>query len=68
MGMMTASQNKSVPNYYKRKDAIGSIADMIIGHYQDLQVYRQDVTEETLFPPEGKTHLQANTPHPTLYH
>jgi hypothetical protein len=36
---------------------------MIIGNCHSLPVFWRDVTEETLFPPEGKTHLEADTPH-----
>jgi hypothetical protein len=62
-GTMTASHKKSVPDYYGRRDVIGSIADMIITNYRRLPNYRQDVTEETLFPAEGDAHLESDTPH-----
>ena len=61
--MMTASHKKSIYDYYKRKDEIGDIADMLLGLFHELPSYRQDVTEETLFPPEGQIFPEADTPH-----
>jgi hypothetical protein len=61
--MMTASHKKSVPDYDKQKVEIGLCADKILELFKHLPHYRQEVTQETLFPPEGSAHLQAATPH-----
>jgi hypothetical protein len=62
-GVYTASHKKSVPDYYQRKDHIGSAADKLLELYKDLPVFLQDVTVETLFPPEGETFPHASPPH-----